>query len=225
MGAGEADSLAFSECYAGNWATFAIPAAPDLDALGNVSGACEAIVAEESDEHTVLGQRDVRWDKFKQDAKPGESGIVNAFGSRLKLGKDNVTLGAGGGFLDFDVKNKTVTLAGYSTTAGGGAGYLTFSTSGVGLVSATGAASFYVTGNTVTLTAATCAIDATNVTVGNGAADFVVLATKLLAELGRLSAWLNSHTHLTAGTGTPSPPAVPWTGGGDVASRRVKAGI
>lgn len=49
------------------------------------------------------------------------------------------------------------------------------------------------------------------------AAQFVVLEQKLMT-------WLNAHTHLTAGTGAPSPPTIPVTLG-QLSSTKLKAEI
>lgn len=216
-GAANTTSMSYSEVYAGSWAFVAVPMPPDLDAEGNVSGACEALVAEEGDDLTILGQRDVRWSKFAQDFKKGESGIINAYGSRIKLGKDSVSLAAGGGFLNFDIKNKTVGLVGIPTT-GGSAPSLSISTTAIGMTSATGAASLVVQGNQVTISGAAAALDVGSVALGKGAVDPVVTVSTLQPILTALYTFLVTFCAAQTSPGTP-PPVIAVARG----SMRVKA--
>jgi hypothetical protein len=58
---------------------------------------------------------------------------------------------------------------------------------------------------------------------GDLALDFVALSTKVDNVFSTVRTWLNTHTHATAGTGTPSPPAVPLSALSSTAAEHVKA--
>lgn len=62
-----------------------------------------------------------------------------------------------------------------------------------------------------------------DIKLGKGATDFVALASKIEDELDSLRTWLNSHTHPTAGLGSPSTPSSPISAFNSVAASVTKA--
>lgn len=194
----------FGDAFVGSWALVAPPVAPDVDSSGRVTGGCESLVVQEGDQLVAFGQRDVRWSKFSQDVKAGEAALFNAFGTRLFLGQLKAALVAGGAFLNFDIEQRKVTLAGFAPegSPSAGAAYISVDTTSIGMVSATGAASVTVAGDQVTMSGGNASIDTGSVVLGKDAADFVALASLVLAELQALKLYVNTHVHTSLG-GTP----------------------
>lgn len=216
-------SLVRSDTF-GAWCLVAIPDAPDRDADGSIKAACEAIAIEDADDLTVIATRDVRYAQFAQDLAIGECALFNKYGSRLALRKDEVSLVAkGGGFISLDASQKLISIMGFPAQEGGNSPYFTVSSDTIGMVSATGQASFTLSGAGVTLSGATVAIDAGSVAIGKGAADFVALASKVLAAFNQIVALYNAHTHTApALPGLTTTPIVPITGVSPVGSLNVK---
>lgn len=199
---GTASETGFGEAF-GEWCIVAVPGKRELDASGNVKGACEAIVADMPDQRTVIGTRDVRVSKYAQDLKAGETAFLNFWGTRLFLGEKSVTLNAGGGFLSFDITKRTVALVGIPSSEGGAAPYLSIATGSIGLVSESGQASMTVAGSSVVLSGAAIALDAGRVNLGKGAADPVVTYSMLMQILAQVNAVFVS---LTKPAVVPPPP-------------------
>lgn len=217
---------AFGDSFVGNWCLVAPPPAPTLDPTGKVTAACEVAGIQLGDQIIALGQRDVRWSKFAQDAKPGEVALFSSFGARLFLGQTATALtSVGGAFLNFDSNAKTVGIAGFPAKPGAGAPYLSIGTDSIGLVSATGAASVAVKGDQVTVSGAGASLDVGSLSLGKGASDPVVTVSLLQAVLSTIVAWMATHVHagVTTGIGVSGiSAAVPLTATG---STRVKAAI
>lgn len=209
---GESAETGWADAF-GQWCLVAVPMRREVDAQGNVTGACEIAIEDVANEHVVLGTRDVRVAKYAQDLKPGECAFLNAFGSRLFLGEKSVALTAGGAFLSFDIDKKLVSLAGIPSKPGGAAPYLSISTTGIGLVSATGQASVMVDGAAVTISGSAIALDAGRVDLCKGANDPVVTHSQLEALKNQIIAWLATHVHpgVTVGAGVTGVVAVPPT--------------
>lgn len=215
----------FGDSFVGNWCLVAPPAAPALDLAGTVSSACEVVGVQVGDQILALGARDVRWSKFSQDAQAGEVALFCAFGSRLFLGEHFTALNGAGAFLSFDVDNKKVGLSGYPASAGAGAAYLTIDTTTIGLVSATGGASFTVKADQITASGGAISLNGGTVNLGTGAADPVVTVSKLQAVLSTIVAWMAAHVHAGGtlpGALTGVSASVPLTATG---STRVNAAI
>lgn len=184
---GESSETGYGDAF-GVWCVIAPPAKRELDTSGSVKGVCEAVIGEFSDHPAVLGTSDVRVSKYAQDLLPGDCAFVNAYGSRLALKEHVVALNHGGGFLSFDSTAKTVALVGIPSAPGGGAPYLSISSSIIGLVSATGQASVTVSGNGVTISGSTLAISAGRIDLGKGAAEPIVTYSMLVHVLAQLAA-------------------------------------
>ncbi len=220
---------AYGDCMVGSWCLIAPPAAPTVDTAGNVTSACEVAGVQVGDQIIALGQRDVRWSKFGQDAKPGEVALFNAWGARLFLGQNAIAINARGAFISFDYANKKVGIAGYSATPGGGAPYFTMDTLSAGMVSATGGASVNVKDDQATLSGASISLNGGTVVIGTGATDFVALASLIMAELNVIKFYLNTHYHNVPALGASSTPFIVLVGPapaaynpGPVASTRAK---
>lgn len=212
----------FGDAYLGSWCLVAPPMPPALDPAGHVTSACEVVGVQVGDQIVALGQRDVRSAKFAQDAKPGEVALFNAFGARLFLGQQFVSItSVGGAFFSFDATAKTVGLAGFPAQPGQGAPYLTISSTAIGLVSATGAASVNVANDQVTVSGASASINTGSVNLGTGASSPVAkgdasdaLFSAIVTQLNKLIAYVNG---VAPGTATPIPFPL-----ASVASARVK---
>jgi len=222
-GTGASSRTSWGDCFVGTWNMAAPPMPPTVDATGAASSGCEAAVVQMGDQLVALGQRDVRWSKYSQDVKPGEFAVWNAYGSRLYFGQHVAALNGGGAFLSFDLANQLVGLAGYPASAGAGAPYLSISTTSIGMVSATGAASLNVKADQVTASGAACALDVGSVTLGNGASDFVALASLVLTAITRLETMYNAHVHPVSGAATLITGTQILTPTTTVASTRVKS--
>lgn len=221
----EAARGTFGDSYIGNWCLVAPPATPTVDPLGRVTTTCDVVGVQVGSEWISLGAKDVRWSKFSQDAQAGEVALFCAFGSRLFLGEHFTALNGAGAFLSFDVDNKKVGLSGYPASAGAGAAYLTIDTTTIGLVSATGGASFTVKADQITASGGAISLNGGTVNLGTGAADPVVTVSKLQAVLSTIVSWMATHVHTggtLAGALTGVSASVPLTATG---STRVNAAI
>lgn len=219
---GNGTDAGFSDAF-GQWCMFAPPLGPARDASGVLTGACNVIVVEGVPNRPTLGTMDTRVAVYGQDAKPGEVVLTNYWGSRWLLGQNSVALSAGGGFINFDIAGKKLTISGIPSKAGGAAPYISADSAQIGMVSATGAASVNVGGSVVTVSGGSIALDAGSVAIGKGASDPMVLHSLLLAQFAVLSAWLMSHVHTSAAAGSPtSPPLVPMSFSSHLGSLRVK---
>lgn len=197
---------AWGETYAGTWSDYAIPVPPVQDAAGNVSSGLEVIVAHMGDDIKEIGQRDVRWEKYRQDGQAGDSGKVNAFGSRLALHKNAVSLTTStGASLNFDIKGNTVLLSGFPNSSRRAA-YVTIGLTSVGLVSPSGAASVNVSDKGVTVNGKAATLSAGKVLLGLAADDPVVTAKYLMAFATALDNWIAAVITACAAGGITIPP-------------------
>lgn len=202
-------SIVFSDYCAGAWCLIAVPDAPTMDTDGSVKEACEALASEDADDLTVFGTRDVRYAKFAQDLGLGECALFNKYGSRLALKGDEVSLVAkGGGFVSLNVSEKLVSVCGFPEEEGKPAPYMTISSDTIGMVSATGKASFALVDNQITLSGQAIALDAGSVSIGKGAMDYVALASRVESALQIIITAFNLHTHGVSGASTSVPGAV-----------------
>jgi hypothetical protein len=198
---GKAKDVGWADAF-GSWALVAVPLAPEADADGNVSAACEVLSYQYGDTTLAFATRDVRTFRYFQDLRPGESALGNAYGSRLKFGKTSVALNAFGGFLNFDQASKSVSLVGIPASEGQAAPYLSLSSTGIGMVSKTGQASIQVEGSGVSISGATLTIDTGTVSLGKGAAEPIVTYSMLQQLIMLLQAWA---TAVNGATGVPPP--------------------
>ena len=198
----------FADAFQG-WFVVAPPPVQEVDSAGALKGATEFRTSEIGDALTTHASRDVRVAKYGQDCKAGEFALINAKGYRLFVGSDSVALTAGGGFLNFDTKAKKVGLAGVPNKPGGIAPYLSIDTVGIGMVSASGEASFSASGGQATVTGKTISVNGARVNLGVGASDPVVTYSQLMAVVAQLVTIFNTHFHGALGAGGfPTPPLV-----------------
>ncbi len=196
---------AWAPVYSGSWCCVGRPAEADLDADGQVKGACEAMVTQDEDGITCLGQRDVRWNMFTQDLKPGEAVFFNAMGSRLLLSKASVSLIAvGGAHINFDIVHKKASFVGFTNTAKQ-ASRITLGLSAVGIVSPNGANSINVSDSSITISGkGGVTIRSGKVILGLVGSDPVVTLSKLSALVTQLLIQFAAHVHGAPGT----PPTI-----------------
>lgn len=197
----------FADAFLG-WFVVAPPLTQATDASGNISAATEFLTAEVGDQLVMHGSRDVRVSKYGQDVLPGEFALINELGYRLFVGKKAVSLTAAGGFLNFDVENKKVGIAGIPAAAGSPVPYISITTDTIGLVSASGAASLALSDSGVSISGATLALDMGRVNIGKGATDPVVTYSQMMSVIGQLLITFNTHVHSAAGAGPPVTPMV-----------------
>lgn len=200
---GAAKDVGFADAF-GSWALVAPPLPPETDDDGNVKVAAEALTYQYGDETFCFATRDIRTFRYFQDLVPGEVGIGNAFGSRLKIGRTSVALNAFGGFLSWDSASKQVQLVGIPASEGQKAPYLVMSSTGVGFVSATGQASVHAEGSGVSISAATLTVDAGTVSLGKGAAEPIVTHSQIMQLVIQMNAALAAVAALS-----PFVPIVP----------------
>jgi hypothetical protein len=200
----------------GGWWCCAPPFEPKTDGSGTVKEACEYLSIDIGDEPAFIGSRDVRFAKILGDLKGGEVGICNAFGSRLVLTKKAFSILAGGAFANWDIDKKKVGFSGFPAGPGDGAAVISLSTSGVGLISASGKASLTVDGDSITISGASCALDAGQLNLGGatatnpavGSLALVQLVTELTVMITTLLTWGAAHTHTTIAPGVPTSPSI-----------------
>lgn len=186
---GTAKDVGLADAF-GSWALVAPPLAPESDGDGNVSAACEVLSYQYGDDTLAFATRDVRAFRYAQDLLGGEVALLNAFGSRLKIGRTSVALNAFGGFLSWDQATKQVQLVGIPASEGKPAPYLAMTSTGVGLVSSTGEASVHCEGSGVSLSGATVTLDAGTVSLGKAAAEPIVTYSMLVQLVAQISASL-----------------------------------
>lgn len=200
--AGGNAAVTFADAF-GAWYAVAPPPTQTVDALGTISAAAEYLTSEVGDQPCMHGSRDTRISKYGQDLLQGEFAFINSDGFRIMMGHKQCGMTAGGGFLNFDVENKKVGLAGIPATSGAAVPYMTITTSMIGMVSATGAASFSLSDTQATLTAPAISLEGGRVNLGVGAFDPVVTYSQLLQLVLQLLLQFNTHIHGGA------PPTVP----------------
>jgi hypothetical protein len=186
----------------GSWCLVAPPPVPTTGPDGKIASACELFVHDMGDETVAYASRDARFSKYSQDVKAGEYAVFNAFGDRIFSGEKLLSIAVGGGFLQFDKTNKVVSLVGIPTSPGGSAGYLTVD-SGVGIVSASGAASMLVKDSNAKIVAGDIALDGGSVSLGKGAASGVIRLEDMAVFLATLQTWASA---VGTAAGVPAPP-------------------
>lgn len=186
---GSSTETGFADAF-GAWCVVAVPLRPETDALGNVTASCEALVDDGADERTVVGTRDIRTSKWVQDLQPGDSALINGYGSRLSLREKSVSLNHGGGFLSFDSDSGVVSLVGIPASLGAASPYLAIDATSIGMVSSSGQASLACKGADVTINGGTTSVRSARVDLGMGAAEPIVTYSMLMRLIVQISASL-----------------------------------